>query len=153
MPDNSGDVSPADLQADLDTGLHPGSAWAIQQSAIRNLLGGRFQVPQNYLNSAVFVLHWIANAASGDAFWELDYTVVAVNADLDPVAVTRSLPGGVDGVTSAWNLNEFTLAATDGDFATGRDVLFTLARDQTEVTDDLAVAAYIVGLWFQYADA
>src|SRR4051812_37734904 len=91
LPDTSGNVwlEPAAITQTNDR--YPQLVARFKDTATKDSLGFRFQVPQNYVGSAKFVTVWTTTATSGNAIWTCDYSSAGPTASLDPSADEESL--------------------------------------------------------------
>ena len=123
--------------------------------AVRIVLYGAFEVPQNYVGTAKVVIKWTTTATEGSAVWDFDYRAVggddAESLDQagtqESVTVTDAAPSATD------ELMTVAIDLTSANLAPGDTVEFLIARDLSEAADDLAAAVQLVDLLFQYADA
>lgn len=155
IPDESGDVffEPYSIKATNDVWDY--LVAIFNDSGNRDGLRGKFDVPQNYVDSANIIVVWTATATSGDVEFDFDYRCVGGNdtESLDQ-AGTQETVNQNDTAPSAVNERmEATLALTDGNFAAGDTCQFELFRDGTDGGDTMAAAAIVHDVLFEYADA
>ncbi len=162
VPDTSGDVffEPFPTKATQDVWDH--LICVFNDTANRDGLHGAFTVPENYTDTANIVIVWSTAATSGDAEWDFDYRTTAKGDQstsppiLDKAGTEESVNGN-DTVTNAgatdWDRHEISIALTDGNFAGGDFVQFTLFRDGTDGGDTISAAVVLFALYFEYADA
>lgn len=115
---------------------------------------GRFEVPQDYVDTAVVIPIWTATITSGNVVWDLDYRNVGGD---DAESLDQSGTQGSASVTdacpsAAWERNTPSIDVTDGDFVAGDTCQFFLARDGTDANDTAAGASLLYALMFQYDD-
>ena len=154
-PDTGGDVffEPYSIKATNDN-------WdslivVFNDTAARDGLHGRFDVPQNYVGTANVVIVWSSTATSGDVEWDFDYRAVGGNdtESLDQATAQESVNSN-DTAPSATNERmEISISLTDGNFAAGDTVEWALFRDGTDVGDTISAAVMLFDLYFEYADA
>jgi hypothetical protein len=153
-PDNSGNVffEPAAINFAANDLYHHLVA-AFKDTSTKDILGGAFVVPKDYVGSPKIIALWAAIPTTGDVVWDFDYRAIADAESLDPtthqesLTVTTTVPGTArQRVTSSMSLTAANLAVDDV-------VLFHLARDGAAAGDTLAGVAYLVALLFEYTDA
>jgi hypothetical protein len=152
LPDTSGNVwfEPAAITQTNDRFAQ--LLARFKDTATKDSLGFRFQVPQNYVGSAKFVVAWTTTATSGNAVWTVDYQSAGQTATYDPSAddenlsATTAAPGSSQtGVTSS-------MTATAGNFAAGDLVQGKLSRNGAG-SDTIAADLVVYDVYFEYADA
>lgn len=155
LPDTSGAAyfEPASILNAND--LYNHMLAVFTDSGAKNVIGGRFNVPKNYVGTPKIIVVWETSATSGDVVWDFDYTAVGGDAaeSLDPAAHQES--GTVTDTASgtARRRQEASMDLTAGNLAADDTVLFGLGRDGASGSDTLAASAYVVDVLFQYADA
>lgn len=151
LPDSSGNVwlEPAALTQTNDR--FPQLVIRFKDTSVKNGIGFRFQVPQNYVGSPKFYICWTTTATSGNAIWDLDYKSAAQTASLDPstddetLTVTTAAPGSSQtGVVSS-------VTATGGNFTAGHICQGKLSRDCASA-DTIAADLVVYELYFEYSD-
>lgn len=151
LPDTSGNVwfEPASITQTNDR--YAQMVARFKDSATKDSLGFRFQVPQNYVGSAVFKIDWTTTATSGNAIWTVDYSSAAQTASLDPSAdeesltVTTAAPGSSQtGVVSS-------MTATAANFAAGDECQGKISRNGAG-SDTIAADLVAYDIYFEYAD-
>lgn len=152
MPDTSGNVwlEPAALTQTND--LYPQMIARFKDTATRDKLGFRFDVPANYVGNAKFYVIWTTTATSGNAVWDLDYSSASTTSSLDPAAneealtVTIAAPGvSQTGVSSS-------MTATASNFTAGDVCQGILARDGAGA-DTIAADLVVYALRFEWTDS
>jgi hypothetical protein len=154
LPDTSGDVFQEPFAIKLTNDQYAQLIWIFQDSNSVASLGGNFQVPQNYIDTANLVVVWTSTATSGTCTWDFDYRAIGGNdtETLDPSSDQQNATGtDTAPTTTGLKRMEFTIALTDGNFAIGDTVQFHLSRDS--VTDSMAADAVLVAAFFEYNDA
>jgi len=156
VPEGSGDVffEPYDVKATNDV-------WdrlivVFTDTAERDALHGSFTVPQNYVGTANIVIVWTCIATSGDVEWDFDYRAVGGNdaESFDQSGTQEALNNNNDTAPSAAHERmEFTVSATDANFAAGDNVSFTLFRDGTDAGDTISDNVLLFEIYFEYNDA
>lgn len=123
----------------------------FKDSATKDSLGFRFQVPQNYVGNGKFYVNWTTTATSGNAIWTVDYSSAGQTASLDPSAdeenltVTTAAPGSSQtGVQSSMTATAADLAA--GDICQGK-----LSRNGAG-SDTIAADLVVYEAFFEYTD-
>jgi len=122
-------------------------------TAAKDSIYGSFEVPQDYVGSAKFVVSWKTTATSGDVEWDMDYRSVADGESLDQATAQESLNQN-DTAGGSTDLKQTALlTATEGNFAAADTVQFILSRDGTDAGDTISAAVTVHGVYFEYADA
>jgi len=156
VPEGSGDVffEPFDVKASNDV-------WdrlivVFTDTAERDALHGSFTVPQNYVSGADVVIVWTVVASTGNAVeWDFDYRAVGGNdaESFDQSGNQQSVNAADTGPSAPFERMEITIALTDGNFAAGDNVSFTLFRDGTDAGDTIAASVLLFEVYFEYDDA
>lgn len=155
LPDNSGNVYPEVYDVAATNDVWKGLLFRFKDTSTKIGLHGRFTVPNNYVGSGAFVIHWSATATTGDVVWDVDYRTVGGDdtTSLDQataeeaLTVTDTAPGAVNRrLTPSVN-------ATAANFAAGETVEFIVSRDGAAGGDTMAADALLFDVLFQYADA
>ncbi len=151
LPDTSGNVwfEPAALTQTNDR--YPQIVARFKDSATKDSLGFRFQVPQNYVGNGKFIVNWTTTVTSGNAIWNVDYSSAGQTASLDPSAdeenltVTTAAPGSSQtGVQSS-------MTATAANFAAGDICQGKLSRNGAG-SDTIAADLVVYEAFFEYTD-
>jgi hypothetical protein len=151
LPDTSGNVwlEPAAITQTNDR--FPQLAARFKDTATKDSLGFRFQVPQNYVANPKFGVNWTTTATSGNAIFNVDYQSASQTSTLDPstddenLTVTTAAPGSSQtGVLSE-------LAATANKFAAGDVVQGKLSRNGAG-SDTIAADLMVYDMYFEYTD-
>lgn len=152
-PGTSGDVfwEPSTVKQTNDA--FRDGVWVFNDTATRIGLHGRFRVPDDYVGSAQLLVRWSSTATTGDVEWDFDYRAIAVGEGLDQAGTQETVNVADTAPAAAHDHLEAVLALTSGNFAAGDEVRFALYRDGTDAGDTMAAAAYVVGVYFEYADA
>lgn len=154
-PDTSGNVflEPLDVKASND--VWDRLVWVFNDTATRMGLHGGFVVPQNYVDAASLIVVWTTSATSGDVEWDCDYRAVGGDdsESLDQAGTQESVNNNDTAPSAAFERMECALDLTDGNFAAGDEVEFTLFRDGTDGGDTIAAAVLVFSVLFQYEDA
>lgn len=154
IPDVQGNIFVDTYDNYSTNDLYDGLVIAIADSAVKNVLHGRFNVPKNYVGTASIVIVWTAIVTVGNVVFDFDYTAVGGNdtesfdpaAHQESVTVTDAAPAAVNRrLEASVNLTSANLAADD-------TVQFQLSRDGTDAADTMAGTALILGAYFQYSD-
>jgi hypothetical protein len=136
---------------DSTANIEPLVAVFIDTGTTDSLLGS-FIVPQNYVGSPIIVVHWTANATSGDVRWRFEYLATTAGEDLGDAG------DEVDSVTDTKTGTAFVLESVDitgitaGNLVAGDLVSFTISRDGAHVDDDMAADAVMFDCLFEYSD-
>ncbi len=156
VPEGSGDVffEPFDVKATNDV-------WdrlivIFTDTSERDALHGSFTVPQNYVSGADVVIVWTVVASTGNAVeWDFDYRAVGGNdaESFDQSGTQQSVNAADTGPSAAFERMEITIALTDGNFASGDNVSFTIFRDGTDAGDTIAASVLLFEVYFEYDDA
>jgi len=154
LPDNSGDVYPEPAAVNLQANdRYPELLFVFADTATKIGLGFAFKVPKNYVGTPKIVLVWATTAITGSVVWDVDYRAIADAESLDPstdqeaVTATSAAPG------TARLRKDASLTLTAGNLAADDVVQGKISRDGADASDTLAAAAYLVGAFFEYADA
>jgi len=151
IPDTSGQVFFQPYKA-VDTAavLDP-LVLTFNNSGTKDGVRGSFRVPENYVGTAKLLTVWTANATSGTFI--IDWSVLTRSGAEDMgAAATRTTETVTDTKTgTAFVREEASLTLTDADYAAGDEVLFEMFRDT--ISDDMAAAALVFSVHFEYADA
>lgn len=134
--------------------LYDGLIVAFADSAVKNVLHGRFYVPKNYVGTPLLIIVWTAIVITGNVVWDFDYSAIGGNdtESLDPsahqqsVTVTDAAPGAVN------RRLEVSISLTAGNFAADDTVEFMFSRDGTDAADTMAGTALLMDLYFQFND-
>jgi hypothetical protein len=124
----------------------------MNDSATRNGIRGRFQVPQNFVGSAKIIIDWTATATTGDVEFDFDYRAIAAGETLDPATAQESVNINDTAPSTAHDRLTAEITLTDANFSVGDQVLFELFRDGTDAGDTMAASAIIFGVYLEYAD-
>lgn len=152
LPDTSGNtwLEPAALTQTNDR--YAQLVMRFKDTATKDSIGFRFQVPQNFVSAPKFYVCWTTTATTGNAIWNVDYSSAGQTASLDPSAdeealtVTTAAPGA-----SQTGVQSF-MSATAGNFATGDIVQGKLSRNGAG-SDTIAADLVAYDFFFEYADA
>lgn len=154
-PDASGEVffEPHSIKATNDNWDH--LVLVFNNSSSRDGISGVFEVPQDYVGTAVISVVWTTTATSGDVEWDFDYRAIGGNdtESLDQATAQESLNQNDTAPSAAHERLTASLSMTGSNLAAGDTVEFTLFRDGTDGGDTLAAAAIVHGVYFQYSDA
>ena len=129
---------------------------AFNDSSTRDGASAGFQVPQNYVGTANLIIEWTAPVAtSGDVEWDFEYRAVGGNdtESLDQTGNQESVNSNDTAPSAINGKMSFSISLTDGNFAAGDDVSFTLFRDGVDAGDTMSDDAILFDLLFEYADA
>jgi len=152
-PDTSGEVflEPQSVKGTND--FFDQLVLVFNDSSTKDSCYGTFQVPQNYVGSAKFIVEWTSTATTGDVEWDLDYRAVAIGESMDQASAQESLNQNDTAPGTTDLLQEASITATAGNFAVGDMVPFLLSRDGTDGGDTISAAVTVFGVYFEYADA
>jgi len=128
--------------------------FVFPDTATKDVLGGSFVVPQNYVGTAAIVIVHATTATSGNVLWDFDYTAVGSSETGDPSSDQENVTSGsvaADG--TARDITFTTVNLTSANLAVGDTVLFNFGRDGVNEASGIAANVYVLGLFFQYADA
>jgi hypothetical protein len=154
-PGNSGNVFQEPKTVKLTTTPFSPMVFIFNDTATRDALHGRFDVPLTYIDTANLVIVWTCTATSGDVEWDFDYRAVGGNdtESLNTAGNQESVNSNDTAPGAAGRRMELTISLTDGNFAPGDTVDFTLFRDGTDGGDTIAAAVILLELFFEYNDA
>jgi hypothetical protein len=127
----------------------------FSDTATRDPMYGRFNVPKNYVGSAKIIVVWTSTATSGDVEWDFDYRAVTGDnsESLDQSGNQESVNQNDTAPGAAHRRMEAALTLTAGNFAADDTVEYTLFRDGTDGGDGIAASVFVHELFFEYADA
>lgn len=155
VPDAGGQVflEPYTIKATNDNWAH--LVWVFNDTSSRKGLRGVFSVPKGYVNTANLIVTWTAIATTGDVEWDFDYRAVGGNdtESFDQATAQESVNANDTAPSAVNERMEISIALTDGNFAAGDTVQYEFFRDGSDVGDDMAAAALLFQLEFEYADA
>jgi hypothetical protein len=115
---------------------------------------GAFNVPKNFVGTAVLVIYWTGTVTSGNKVWDFDYRAISGDdAESVDQAGTQESVTGTDAMPSAsLERNALSINLTSANFAVDDYVEFFLVEDGTDAADTAAGDALLLGAYFQYAD-
>lgn len=155
LTDGGGDVffEPQDIKATNDV-WRAGVA-VFNDTAARDGLRGRFNVPKNYVGTAKLIIVWTTTATSGDVEWDFDYRAVGGNdvESLDQTGNQESVNSNDTAPSAAFERMEIAITLTAGNFAVDDTVQFEIFRDGADAGDTIAAAVLLFDAFFEYADA
>lgn len=155
VPDTSGNVffEPYSIKATNDVWEY--LVCVFEDTSTRDGLRGRFDVPQNYVDTANLIVVWtLHTTATGDVEWDFDYRAVGGNdtESLDQSGTQETVNANDTNPSAINERMEISISLTDGNFATGDTVQFELFRDGTDSGDTISEAIILHGLFFEYND-
>ena len=154
VPDSSGDVFLEPISIKLTASPWEYLVVIFNDSGTRIGLHFSFDVPQDYVGAAKFIVVWTSTAIAGGVPWDVDYRAVGGNdtesldqaGTQETVTVTDAAPSVTEERLEA------IITPTAGNFVAGDSVQGTLFRDGVEAADDMAAAAVLQNLLFEYSD-
>ena len=154
---NNSDVYPEPSSIQFTNSIAPTMVWIFNDTSVRDSLSFRFTVPQNYVDTAQFVIAWttVVTGAS-DVEWDIDYRAHGGNdtESMDQATFQETLSGNNDTAPSAaLERMVFTITATDGNFAAGDIVTGQIYRDGSDAGDTISDEVILLELYFEYNDA
>ncbi len=154
LPDSSGAVyfEPAAVNFQAND-RYPHLVAVFADTATKISLGFLFKVPKNYVGTPKIVLVWATTAITGSAVWDVDYRAIADAEDLDPSTDQESVTATSAAPGTARLRKDVSLSLTGTNLAADDVVQGKISRDGADAADTLAAAAYLVGAFFEYADA
>lgn len=154
-PDTSGNVYFDSYANHATNDVWPFNLFVFTDSGTRIGIYGTFDVPQNYVGGAKFIMVWTSATTSGDVEWDVDYRAVGGNdtESLDQSGSQESLNVADTAPSAAHERLTAELSATAGNFAAGDTVEFGAFRDGTDAGDTHAASALLVDVLFEYTDA
>jgi len=152
VPDSSGDVffEPWSVKATGAPAIDP-LVLIFNDSGAKDGVRGSFRVPENYVGSAKLLIVWTSSATAGTCVFDWSVLPRSGAEDMGAAAARTTETVNVTKGGTADFREESSMALTDGDYAAGDEVLFELFRDT--ITDTMAAAAVVFGVYFEYADA
>ena len=155
VPDTGGDVffEPYTVKATNDVWGY--LVTVFNDTAARDGLRGRFDVPVNYVGTANLIVVWTTTATTGDVEWDFDYRAVGGNdaESLDQSGTQETVNSNDTAPSTTDERMEISIALTDANFAAKDTVQFEHFRDGTDAGDTISAAVQLHGLFFEYADA
>lgn len=151
-PDSSGDVFPEPQSVKGSNDFFDELVYIFNDTSTKIGLYGSFEVPQNYVGGAKFVVAWDTTATSGDVEWDFDYRAVAAGESVDQATAQEALNQNDTAGGSAHLLQVAELTATAGNFAAGDLVQFIIYRDGVDAGDTIAAAVRVHGLQFEWTN-
>ncbi len=154
MPDDSGDVWFESFSIIAANDVWKRLVAIFSDTSTRIGLHGGFVIPENYVGSANLIVVWTSKTTTGNVEWDFDYRAVGGNdtQSLDQTGTQQSVNGSDASPSSSMERLGKSISLTDGNFATGDEVEFTLFRDGTDAGDTLAASAILFSLMFEYSD-
>jgi hypothetical protein len=133
--------------------LRLGSA-AAASPTVKHGVYGSFEVPEDYVNSAVIRFIWSSSLIANDVVLFFDYRTVAGNDanSLDQAGTEEALTVTDTAPGAAHRRMEATITPTAGNFVAGETVQFYLGRDGAAVGDTIVGPAYLENVLFEYSD-
>ena len=154
LPDTSGNVffEPYTVKATNDFWKH--GHFIFLDTATKDSLYGKFEIPANYVSSAKWYIVWTSTATTGNVVWEMAYRVVGgddtTSLDQSTAVETQSVTDAAPTATDR-RLNP-TITPTAGNFSAGQTCELRFSRDGTSGSDTMAASAQLVSLLFEYTD-
>lgn len=129
--------------------------WIFNDTATKDEIAGRFNVPKDYVGTANLVVVWTTTATSGDVEWDFGYRAVGGNdaESLDQATAQEAVNSNDTAPSAAHERMEISIALTDSNFAVDDTVTWRLGRDGTDAGDTISAAVILVDLIFEYSDA
>lgn len=156
VPDASGDVFFQILSgvtsAPTSSTIDP-IVLSFIESGNKDGVRGSFEVPNNYVDTAQFVIIWSSNVTTNSVQWDLSYLVRAGDDSESFDVAAESTTDTVSDVapSAAWERLEATIVVTDVDFTKNDTVQFELFRDGA--TESIVGDVHVFALMFEYNDA
>lgn len=155
VPDGGGDVffEPYDVKATNDVWKF--LVLILNDTATRDGLRGRFEIPQNYVGSAKIIPVWTSTAITGDVEFDFDYRAVGGNdvESLDQTGTQESVNVNDTAPSAIHERMEASLTLTSANLAAGDTVEYEFFRDGTDAGDTISAAVIVVDVLFEYSDA
>lgn len=153
-PDASGNafVEPYSVKATND--LFDDSVLIFNDSGTRIGFKGKFQVPLNYVGTALIRPIWTSTAVAGNIVWDFDYRAIGGDdaESMDQATSQESVTVTDAAPTAVHNRLSPTLTLTSANITAGDTVEFYFVRDGTDVADTMAAAGILFDLMFSYSD-
>ena len=155
LPDVTGNTfwEPATVKFTNDRWKY--GVWIFNDTATRLELFGTFNVPKNYIGTALIKVVWTSTAITGNAVWDFDYRGVGGDdaESLDQLGEQEALTVTDAAPTTALFRLEASMTITSANLAVDDTVQFLIARDGVDAAETLAAAAILHDVIFQYNDA
>lgn len=115
---------------------------------------GTFEVPQNYVGTAVIIPRWTSSATTGNARFEFSYRAIGGDdtESLDQTTFQETVIVTDAAPSAAFERNTPSMALTSGNLAAGDTVEWYFTR-KADGNDTIAAAVTLHDLGFSYADA
>jgi len=150
---NNSDVFPEPLSIKGANDNFNPMVWIFNDGSTRNLLEFKFTVPQNYVDTAQFVIVWFTDATStNDVAWDIDYRATGVGESADQSSDQENIASLDTASGTAFLWQRLVITATDGNFAAGDIVSGQIIRDLTDANDDIVNEVILYELYFEYND-
>ena len=154
LPDTSGNTfwEPATVKFTNDRWKY--GVWIFNDTATRLELFGTFNVPRNYVGTALIKVVWTATAVAGNVVWDFDYRGVGGDdaESLDQTLEQEALTVTDVAPTAALRRLEASMTVTSANLAVDDTVQFLISRDGVSASDTMAAAAILHDVIFQYND-
>lgn len=155
LPDTSGNVwlEPAAITQTNDR--YAQMVARFKDTATKDTLGFRFQVPQNYVGSAKFYVCWTSTTSDNtkNVVWTVDYSSASQTSSIDPSADEENLTVTAANTATSQTAVQASMTATASNFAAGDICQGKLGRNGTSGSDTLVADAVVYEFFFEYADA
>ena len=152
-PDFSGSVIPQTTGL-LDTNdLMPYlPVLVFKDTATLITAGCSFQIPSNYVGSAVVRLRFKTTLTSGNVLWTLDWVARAVGESGDPSAWDESLAGTATAVNGTTNrISEVSFSLTSSGIVAGDEFFVRIGRNGAGA-DTVSGSMQLIGAVLEYSD-
>lgn len=155
MPDGSGGCwfEPASVRGTNDP--FPYLVAIYSDTATRDGIYGRFNVPIAYVGSSKIIVVWTSEAITGNVDFDFDYRAVGGNdtESLDQTGTQESLTVTDVAPSAAHERMEAELTFTASNLAASDTVQFGLFRDGTSESSGIADEVIVHDVLFEWADA
>lgn len=153
-PDNSGNafIEPYSVKATND--LFDDNVLIFNDSGTRIGFKGKFQVPLNYVGTALIKPIWSSTAVTGNLVWDFDYRAIGGDdtESMDQATAQESVTVTDASPTAIHRRLTPSLTLTSGNLVAGDTVEYFFVRDGTDAADTMAAAGILFDLLFSYSD-
>lgn len=155
IPDTSGNVFMEPFSVKATNDVWGRMVFVFNDTSTRDGLRGGFSVPKNYVSTAKIIVVWTSTVTTNNVVWDFDYRAVGGNdtESLDQSGTQESVTVTDAAPSAALERLEASMSLTDANLAVDDEVTFELFRDGANASDNMAGAALLFSLHFEYADA
>lgn len=156
LPDTTGDVFAEPYSIKATNARWENLVFIFNDTSTDLALFGVFEVPEDYVGSSQIIVRWTSTAILGDVRWQFNYRAVGGDdtESLDQATAQETVEINDTAPSAIHERMVATLTLTAGNFSAGDTVEFDLTREGSDtVNDDMAAAAIVFTVLFEYSDA